>query len=63
MHFRIKGLPAQPFEPLFAMPDWALEKHGAVRRIADKAGYPCRDRKSTRLNSSHEIPSRMPSSA
>ena len=42
MHFRIKGLPAEPFEPLFAMPDWALEKHGAVRRIADKAGYPCR---------------------
>jgi len=41
-HFRIKGLPAEPFAPLFAMPDWALEKHGAVRRIADKAGYPCR---------------------
>jgi hypothetical protein len=41
-HFRIKGLPAEPFAPLFAMPDWALEKQGAVRRIADKAGYPCR---------------------
>ncbi|MGB6536042.1 MAG: DUF1203 domain-containing protein [Xanthobacteraceae bacterium] len=41
-HFRIKGLPAEPFAPLFAMPDWALEKHGAVRRIAEKAGYPCR---------------------
>jgi hypothetical protein len=41
-HFRIKGLPAEPFAPLFAMPDWALEKHGAMRRIADKAGYPCR---------------------
>jgi hypothetical protein len=41
-HFRIKGLPAEPFASLFAMPDWALEKHGAVRRIADKAGYPCR---------------------
>jgi hypothetical protein len=41
-HFRIKGLPAEPFAPLFAMPDWALEKRGAVRRIADKAGYPCR---------------------
>src|SRR5580698_6068504 len=42
MHFRIKGLPTEPFAPLFAMPDWALEKRGAVRRIADKAGYPCR---------------------
>jgi hypothetical protein len=41
-HFRIKGLPAEPFVPLFAMPDWALEKRGAVRRIADRAGYPCR---------------------
>jgi len=41
-HFRIRGLPVEPFAPLFAMPDWALEKHGAVRRIADKAGYPCR---------------------
>ena len=41
-HFRIKGLSAEAFAPLFAMPDWALEKHGAVRRIADKAGYPCR---------------------
>ena len=26
-------------------------------------GAPVRDRKSTRLNSSHEVPSRMPSSA
>ena len=26
-------------------------------------GHPATDRKSTRLNSSHEIPSRMPSSA
>ena len=42
MHFRIRGLPTEPFAPLFAMPDWALEKRGAVRRIADKAGYPCR---------------------
>jgi len=41
-HFRIKGLPAEAFAPLFDMPDWALEKHGAVRQIADKAGYPCR---------------------
>jgi hypothetical protein len=42
MHFRIKGLPAEPFAPLFAMSDWALEKRGAVRRVADRAGYPCR---------------------
>jgi hypothetical protein len=43
-HFRIKGLPAETFAPLFAMPDWALEKQGAVRRIADarEPGYPCR---------------------
>ena len=43
-HFRIRGLPAEPFESLFAMPDWALEKQGAVRRIADarEPGYPCR---------------------
>jgi Protein of unknown function (DUF1203) len=41
-HFRIKGLPAEAFAPLFEMPDWALEKQGAVRRVADKAGYPCR---------------------
>jgi hypothetical protein len=41
-HFRIQGLPAEPFAPLFDMPDGELEKHRAVRRIADKAGYPCR---------------------
>jgi Protein of unknown function (DUF1203) len=41
-HFRIKGLPAEPFAPLFAMTDSALKDCGAVRRIADKAGYPCR---------------------
>ena len=40
-HFRIKGLPSEPFEPLFAMADWALEKRGAVRQIAD-GPRPCR---------------------
>ena len=30
---------------------------------ADPTGHGLADRKSTRLNSSHEIPSRMPSSA
>ena len=41
MHFRIQGLPAEPFAPLFAMPDWALKKHGAVRTIAEGPS-PCR---------------------
>ena len=35
-----------------------------IERAAERLGYrPNQDRKSTRLNSSHEIPSRMPSSA
>jgi hypothetical protein len=44
MSFRIKGLPAEAFAHLFALSDEELEKHGAVRRIADdrKPGYPCR---------------------
>jgi hypothetical protein len=41
MHFRIQGLPAEAFAPLFTMPDWALEKRGAVRTIAD-GPRPCR---------------------
>jgi hypothetical protein len=44
MHFRIRGLPAEQFVPLFALSDDALAQHGAVRRIADarEPGYPCR---------------------
>jgi hypothetical protein len=44
MHFRIKGLPAEQFAPLFSMSDTELAKHGAVRRVADDRGrgYPCR---------------------
>jgi hypothetical protein len=44
MHFRILGLPAEQFAPLFAMSDAALAERGAVRRIADarERGYPCR---------------------
>jgi hypothetical protein len=44
MSFRIKGLPAEHFSHLFALPDEELAKHHAVRRIADdrKPGYPCR---------------------
>jgi len=44
MHFRIRGLPAEQFAPLFALSDHELAQHGAVRRIADarEPGYPCR---------------------
>jgi hypothetical protein len=44
MHFRIRGLPAESFAPLFALSDAELAERGAVRRIADgrEPGYPCR---------------------
>jgi hypothetical protein len=44
MHFRIRGLPAENFAPLFALSDSDLAARGAVRRIADarEPGYPCR---------------------
>jgi hypothetical protein len=44
MSFRIKGLPAEEFNHLFAMSDEELAKHGGVRRTADgrNPGYPCR---------------------
>ncbi len=44
MHFRIRGLPAEQFAPLFALSDDELAEKGAVRRIADarEPGYPCR---------------------
>lgn len=44
MHFRIRGLAAGQFAPLFALSDAALAEQGAVRRIADARdpGYPCR---------------------
>ena len=44
MHFRIQGLPAEEFAPLFSMSDAELAKRDAVRRIADarERGYPCR---------------------
>ena len=46
MHFRITGLPAEQFAPLFALSDEELEARGAVRRMADSRtpGYPCRIR-------------------
>jgi len=44
MSFRITGLPAETFAPLFALSDDELAAKGAVRRIADERapGYPCR---------------------
>ncbi|HJT05548.1 MAG TPA: DUF1203 domain-containing protein [Stellaceae bacterium] len=44
MSFRIVGLPAEEFAPLFDLSDEALAARGAVRRTADgrKPGYPCR---------------------
>jgi hypothetical protein len=44
MNFRITGLPAETFRPLFALSDAELAARGAVRRIADdrQPGYPCR---------------------
>lgn len=43
MSFRIQGLPAEPFSPLFTLCDDELAARGAVRRVADeKPGYPCR---------------------
>ena len=44
MPFRLRGLPAERFGPLFAMSDDELAPYGAVRRTADarEPGYPCR---------------------
>jgi hypothetical protein len=44
MSFRISGLPAEIFTPLFDLSEEALAQRGAVRRIADerRPGYPCR---------------------
>jgi hypothetical protein len=44
MTFRIVGLPAEEFAPLFALSNTELARCGAVRRIADdrEPGYPCR---------------------
>jgi hypothetical protein len=41
MSFRISGLPAEEFAPLFALSDPELAERGAVRRTADGT-YPCR---------------------
>ena len=41
MTFRIRGLEAEQFAHLFALPDAALAAHEAVRKIAD-GPHPCR---------------------
>ncbi len=41
--FRIKGLSAEPFRPLFGLSDEDLARHGAQRLVADKTpGFPDR---------------------
>ncbi len=44
MSFRISGLPASEFAPLFSLSDAELTERGAARQIADdrRPGYPCR---------------------
>ncbi len=43
MHFRITGLPAEPFEAWFSLSDEALAERRAMRVVADQPhGYPCR---------------------
>ena len=43
MHFRLSGLPAEPFAELFSLSDEALAQRQAMRVVADQAhGYPCR---------------------
>ncbi|HJR74018.1 MAG TPA: DUF1203 domain-containing protein [Luteimonas sp.] len=43
MDYVVKGLPLEPFQPLFGMSDEELLRHGAKRYVADaKPGYPCR---------------------
>jgi hypothetical protein len=42
MSFRITGLPADKFQPLFAMSDDELKHRGALRLTADGPGYHCR---------------------
>lgn len=43
MHFRIRGLPAEPFTELFTLSDADLAQRLALRRRVDEDhGYPCR---------------------
>ena len=54
-----------PFEPFWKQYERIIKPNGAIVLTASQPFYRDweTDRKSTRLNSSHEIPSRMPSSA
>ena len=49
----------QSFKTLVEAETFFIAEAADIGRLSDEEG----DRKSTRLNSSHEIPSRMPSSA
>lgn len=41
--FRIRGLPLEPFEPLFTLEDAELARRGVRRLVADhRPGFPCR---------------------
>ncbi len=41
--FRVAGIPHEPFEPLFHLPDEALARRGALRiAAAESFGFPCR---------------------
>lgn len=43
MSFRITGLSAEPFRPLFGLSDAALAERGVLRYVADaEAHFPCR---------------------
>jgi hypothetical protein len=43
MGYVVTGLPLQPFRPLFALDDAALQARGVVRMQVDaKPGFPCR---------------------
>ena len=43
MSFIVSGLPLEPFQPLFGLPDAALAERGVIRRQVDaNPGFPCR---------------------
>jgi hypothetical protein len=43
MSFRVVGLPAAPFAPLFDLPEAELARYSAARQTADVSpGFPCR---------------------
>jgi len=43
MSYAITGLPVEPFQPFFGLPDEELAKHKVVRMTADApVGFPCR---------------------